>query len=246
MEFVTISLEAAKEALKEASKAAVESTKKIAEGAAETKPDFGKLGGKFESEHVNLGKLSIENSEALVRFGSANEVFFCDEPTLSRFANESTTTEIAKVVNTSETMEFKLEKALQEYFEDLQAKSEFPDTLTDNSFDISDMEKLSPDETALMREEFDDVKASLKRQWEERYGQPWPKYKEDVYSANGKLIRKAGSDYDAHHIQPLGLGGKNEASNITPLHAEVHYDKQGIHSINSPYSRMDKLLGGVD
>ena len=46
MEFVTISLEAAKEALKEAakeaSKAALEGAKKVAEGA-ETKPDFGKL-----------------------------------------------------------------------------------------------------------------------------------------------------------------------------------------------------------
>ena len=145
-----------------------------------------------------------------------------------------------------ETLESKLEKTLKEYFEDLLSKSEFPETLSEASFDVSDMEKLSPDETALMREEFDDVKASLKRQWEEQNGQPWPKYEEDVYSANGKLIRKAGSDYDAHHIQPLGLGGKNEASNITPLHAEVHYDKQGIHAPDSPYSKMDKLLGGVD
>ena len=55
MELVTISLEAAKEALKEvakeASEAVVEGTKKVAEGA-EIKPDFGKLGGKIESEHI--------------------------------------------------------------------------------------------------------------------------------------------------------------------------------------------------
>lgn len=142
--------------------------------------------------------------------------------------------------------ESKLEETIKDYFEDLLSKSEFPETLSDTAFDASDMEKLSPEETALMREEFDDVKASLKQQWEEENGQPWPKYEKDIYSANGKLIRKAGSDYDAHHIQPLGLGGKNEASNITPLHAEVHYDKQGIHAPDSPYSKMDKLLGGVN
>lgn len=91
MELVTISLEAAKEALKEAakeaSKAAVEGAKKVAEGA-ETKPDFGKLGGKLESEHIALGKLSVEKSEAPVRFGSEKEAFFCDDLTLHRLTNE--------------------------------------------------------------------------------------------------------------------------------------------------------------
>lgn len=91
MEFVTISLEATKEALKEAakeaSKATVEGTKKVAEGA-ETKPDWGKLGGKLESEHITLGKLIVENSEAPIRFGSEKEEFFCDGLTLRRFTDE--------------------------------------------------------------------------------------------------------------------------------------------------------------
>lgn len=91
MELVTISLEAAKEALKEAakeaSKAAVEGVKKVAEGA-ETKPDFGKLWGKLESEHIALGKLSVEKSEAPIRFGSEKEEFFCDDLTLHRLTNE--------------------------------------------------------------------------------------------------------------------------------------------------------------
>ena len=91
MEFVTISLEAVKEALKEAaketSKAVVEGTKKIAEDV-ETEPDFGRLGGKLESEHVTFGKLSVENSEALIRFGSEKEEFFCDDLTLHRLTGE--------------------------------------------------------------------------------------------------------------------------------------------------------------
>ena len=137
-----------------------------------------------------------------------------------------------------------LSELLEAYFNDLKARSEFPESLTGNEFDVSDLRKLSPEENAEMREEFDDLKPELKRQWEIENGRLWPKYETDVYSASGKLIRK-GSDYDAHHIQPLGLGGKNEASNITPLHAEVHYDKQGVHAPNSPYSQLDKALGGI-
>lgn len=139
-----------------------------------------------------------------------------------------------------------IEKTLNEYFDDLKSKSECPDTIPDPPFDKSDLKKISPEENALMRDEFDDKKAQLKREWEEANGRPWPKYDHDVYSSNGKLIRKAGSDYDAHHIQPLGMGGKNEAKNITPLNAEVHYDKQGVHAPDSPYSKLDKMLGGME
>ena len=143
-----------------------------------------------------------------------------------------------------EQMKQNLEQLLDNYFDDLKDKSEYPYTISDKPFDISDFEKLPPEEVAKRREEFSELKSDLKKQWEEENGIPWPKYSEDVYSSNGKLIRKAGSDYDAHHIQPLCMGGKNIASNITPLHAEVHYDKQGIHSSDSPYSRIDKVLGG--
>lgn len=150
--------------------------------------------------------------------------------------------------NEDDDVEDDLEKILDEYFDDLKDKSECPETIDDRPFNVGDLEKQTPEKTAEMREEFDDskLKAELKKQWEEKYGRPWPKYDHDIYSSNGKLIRKAGSDYDVHHIQPLGMGGKNEASNITPLHAEVHYDKQGIHAPDSPYSRIDKILGGME
>lgn len=139
-----------------------------------------------------------------------------------------------------------VEKTLKAYFDDLKEKSECPETISDKPFDSSDLKKRTPEENAEMRDEFDDKKTQLKKEWEETNGRPWPKYDHDVYSSNGKLIRKAGSDYDAHHIQPLGMGGKNEVGNITPLNAEVHYDKQGIHAPDSPYSKLDQMLGGMD
>ncbi len=140
--------------------------------------------------------------------------------------------------------EEKLEIILKEYFDDLRKQSEYPETIPYMPFEVTDLKLRVSEENAEMREDFDEIKADLKRQWEEANGKPWPKYDHDVYSSSGKLIRKAGNDYDAHHIQPLGMGGDNDAKNITPLSAEVHYDKQGVHSANSPYSRIEKALGG--
>ena len=137
-----------------------------------------------------------------------------------------------------------LDEVIDEYYNDLKNNSDCPETLPDKPFDKSQLEKISPKENAKMREEFDEKKADLKKEWERINGRPWPKYEHDVYSSNGKLIRKAGTDYDAHHIQPLSLGGKNMASNITPLHAGVHYDRQGVHSPDSTCSKLDNMVGG--
>ncbi|MCD8090763.1 MAG: hypothetical protein LUD81_09160 [Clostridiales bacterium] len=144
----------------------------------------------------------------------------------------------------ADVQENDLKEVLNDYYDDLQNRSDCPETLPENPIEASDLEKLSPEEVAEKREEFNDIKGDLKSQWETKNGQEWPKYEEDVYSANGKIIRQAGGDYDAHHIQPLSMGGKNEVDNITPLHANEHYDKQGIHSPDSPYSKLDTMLGG--
>ncbi len=148
--------------------------------------------------------------------------------------------------NENDNIEKNIEQTLDDYFEDLKDKSDYPETIPDRPFEASNLEKRTPEENAEMRDEFDDKKLQLKQEWEEANERPWPKYEEDVYSSNGKLIRRAGSDYDAHHIQPLTLGGKNEVDNITPLHAEVHYDKQGIHAPESPYSKLNQMLGGME
>lgn len=172
-----------------------------------------------------------------------------DKCRISKADSQPANTEKGKL-NTARPAENTIEKKqpenietnLNDYFNDLKNRSDRPDTIKDRPFESKDLKKLSPEETAAKRDEFDDKKSDLKKQWADEHGQPWPKYTDDVYSSNGKLIRKAGGDYDAHHIQPLGMGGKNEASNITPLHANEHYDKQGVHSPDSPYSKLDKML----
>lgn len=76
----------------------------------------------------------------------------------------------------------------------------------------------------------------------------WPRYKEDVtiQTKNGDMvtIRPAGARYDAHHQQPLSLGGLNEASNITPMRADVHIDHRGVHSQDGAFGKLEKMAGG--
>ncbi|WP_456068189.1 HNH endonuclease signature motif containing protein [Eshraghiella crossota] len=150
----------------------------------------------------------------------------------------------------AESGEFKelLKELKEEYIDDLKSLSEFAQTFPEKFFDIEDLKKVSPEENKKLREEFIESKDRLKKQWEDVHGIPWPKYDKDVYITNKDgeqvCIRKAEMDYDAHHIQPLGLGGKNEVSNITPMHADVHFDSRGIHKIGSAYYKIDQLLGG--
>ena len=141
------------------------------------------------------------------------------------------------------------ENVLGEYFQDLKDKSDVPNTIIEKTFDVSDFKKISPEENAKMHEEFSELKRDLKQQWAKENECPWPTYKEDIYILNKNgdrvKIREAGSDYDAHHIQPLCMGGKNDVSNITPLCADVHFDHRGVHAFGSPYDKMNQMLGGM-
>ena len=137
-----------------------------------------------------------------------------------------------------------IEKTCQAYIQDIKEKSECADTISDKPFSISELHEVSHDENAELRTEFSSKKAQLIREWEQNTGREWPKYKEDVVNENGIVIRKEGQPYDAHHILPLCIGGKNEASNITPLHADVHYDSKGVHALGSPFDRLKNMVGG--
>lgn len=142
-----------------------------------------------------------------------------------------------------EKMEIK--ELVTNYIKDLKSKSEFSDTIPDKPFKASELKKTPIEENAVKREEFSRLKSDLIQQWEEKNQCSWPTYKNDVYITNKKgeqvKIREAGSKYDAHHIQPLGLGGKNEVSNITPLRADVHYDHRGVHALGSAYDNLNKM-----
>jgi|GEM_PF-2202112 len=128
----------------------------------------------------------------------------------------------------------------QEYTNELRELSPFPDTVSD--VEVADWEKVSPEEVAEHRLEFRNAKDSLIKQWEEQTGEKWPTYDQDIYSNNGIKIRSAGDLYDGHHIRPLEFGGRNTADNLTPLHAEDHYDRQGIHRPGGVFQQIGEAL----
>ena len=142
------------------------------------------------------------------------------------------------------TASVSLSSLLTNYTNDLLSLSEFPDTI-DQSIMSGSWSKISPAENELMRGEFDQAtKNSLIKEWEAQNGRKWPTYKSNVYTDSGKLIRRAGDKYDAHHIRPLTFGGLNVAGNITPLHALVHFDKKGIHAPDSSFGKIDAYFKG--
>ena len=98
----------------------------------------------------------------------------------------------------------------------------------------------TPKETAKHRNEFNKIKSNLIEEWERNTGQKWPTYTEDVISPNtGKVVRKAGDKYDAHHVIENSFGGENEWWNIHPAKFPNEH-QSGIHGAGSPANKLFK------
>jgi hypothetical protein len=132
-----------------------------------------------------------------------------------------------------------LEQLKQKYLEDLLAKTEYPETIDIEKAMKADFRKCSSEENRIAREEFNDLRSDLRDQWAEKNGIEWPLHKENVYNDKGILIKRAGDKYDAHHIQPLAMGGKNEVDNITPFNKNAHTE---LHKSSGPLSELGQYL----
>lgn len=130
-----------------------------------------------------------------------------------------------------------LNKLSRDYVNEMKQLSPCPDTLG-NMKDLGKLENTSPEIVKEKRQQFNNQRNNLIRKWEEENGREWPKYEQDVYDKNGNIVRKKGDYYEAHHIKPLTVGGENSAKNITPLHYDVHNDRQGIHAPKSNFSQI--------
>lgn len=80
----------------------------------------------------------------------------------------------------------------------------------------NDFQKLSTEATREGRVDFALKRSSIIAEWEKHTGKEWPKYAEDVVNAEKKIVRKAGHNYDAHHLIENDYGGPNAWYNITP------------------------------
>lgn len=100
--------------------------------------------------------------------------------------------------------------------------------------------KLSPAETAKHRTEFNKTRDNIIKDWELNTGEKWPTYTEDIISEKtGKVLRKAGDRYDAHHIIENSYGGEHEWWNIQPAEFPTKH-QGGIHSSGSAANELFK------
>lgn len=97
----------------------------------------------------------------------------------------------------------------------------------------------SSKENSLSREDFVEKKPALISEWQTKNDMKWPRYHEDVYSKHGKLHRKKGWKYDAHHIIELSFGGPNEWWNVHPASSP----EQHLHGIHRDGGVASQIFG---
>lgn len=88
--------------------------------------------------------------------------------------------------------------------------------------------RLSTSESQEHRKEFNKHKKEIIAEWEVMNGEKWTTYDKPVYGRDGKVLRQAGSNYDAHHILECSWGGDNKAWNMIPA-AYPTAHQNGIH-----------------
>ncbi|EUJ25783.1 DNA binding protein [Listeria cornellensis FSL F6-0969] len=100
--------------------------------------------------------------------------------------------------------------------------------------------KLTPVETNKHRLAFKQVKNKLIIEWEQKTNQSWPRYSEEILSAkSGRVIRKPGEPYDAHHLIENTFGGEHEWWNMHPAKFPDEH-QAGIHGAGSPAKELFK------
>lgn len=188
----------------------------------------------------NVKEINASDKKAFKEAESFWEKEFQDQAEQAKVEPHNNT-DLSSKIDTQDVQSKDIVQIVKDYIQDLKSKSDYPDTISDDAIDTSDLEVQPPDKVADKREEFVDKKDQLRKEWEELNHQEWPKYKEDVVNADGKVIRKAGDNYDAHHIKPLHLGGDNTASNITPLDVKSHKE---IHSSSGSCNALVESVKG--
>ena len=100
-----------------------------------------------------------------------------------------------------------------------------------------DYKRLSSEQSRQHRSDFNSNRKYIISDWEEMTGNKWPTYDKPVYSNSGKMIRRVGDKFDAHHILENSWGGNNVAWNMIPArHPDQH--QQQIHRPNGLADRI--------
>lgn len=104
--------------------------------------------------------------------------------------------------------------------------------LIEKALKEGDFSKLSKEATDAARNQFNNIRSNLIKEWEKNTGTTWPRYVEDVVNDAGNVIRRAGQYFDAHHIIELSTEGPNVWWNLHPASFPVEH-QQLIHGASS-------------
>ena len=141
-----------------------------------------------------------------------------------------------------------LKKRLNEYLDDIEyytgrevsqlQKRFVKEYLNDNEIKKIDRES---EEYRESRAEFNRVRKNLISEWEKKTGQEWPTYDKNII-VNGKVARRVGNRYDAHHLIEVSWNGPHEWWNLHPA-AFPNEHQDGIHEDGSVASQ---IFGSIE
>lgn len=132
----------------------------------------------------------------------------------------------------SHDVTLQLKAHLKEYISDIEAQTgrAIPQKqikLLEKYIEVTSIQKLSKEENRANRIDFNQKRLQLRKLWEMETGQNWPIYEKDVI-VRGKILRRKGQSYDAHHIIENSYGGPARWWNIHPA-AFPSEHQDGIH-----------------
>ena len=103
------------------------------------------------------------------------------------------------------------------------------------------LRKLAPNDLAKARKAFQDDRGKILSAWSKATGKPWPMTKTTLQTQKGKVVSKAGQEYQPHHIVPLEYGGANAWWNIVPAEAGGAH-QFGLHGTGSVLNLLSKII----
>lgn len=99
---------------------------------------------------------------------------------------------------------------------------------------------------AVARRLFAGRRSKIIAEWEQKNGETWPRYAQNVLTKDSTgIYRNAGDLYDAHHIIKLELGGPNEWWNLIPASSPDQHQR-GIHRKGGPLEELEDYIAGGD
>ena len=114
----------------------------------------------------NVKEINASDKKAFKEAESFWEKEFQDQAEQAKVEPHNNT-DLSSKIDTQDVQSKDIVQIVKDYIQDLKSKSDYPDTISDDAIDTSDLEVQPPDKVADKREEFVDKKDQLRKEWEE-------------------------------------------------------------------------------